>query len=128
MSFRFAGLLIASTLGLTAFFPIEPQAAETKTYDSSKSFDELTSAEKTAAKIAARHKKLDQLRVCADPGNLPLSDNKGDGYQNKIVEVLAKAMDTKPVYFWRPYFEQGLGARGLCQGSMRHTTGLSRRL
>jgi quinoprotein dehydrogenase-associated probable ABC transporter substrate-binding protein len=82
--------------------------AEVQTYDSNKSFDELTSAEKTAAKVAARHKKLEKLRVCADPGNMPLSSAKGEGYQNKIIDVLARAMDTKVEYFWRPYFEQGL--------------------
>jgi quinoprotein dehydrogenase-associated probable ABC transporter substrate-binding protein len=99
-------LLVISALGLSAF---STQAAgEVQTYDSNKSFDELTSAEKTAAKTAARHKKLDRLRVCADPGNLPLSNVKGEGYENKIIEALARAMDTKVVYFWRPYFEQGL--------------------
>jgi quinoprotein dehydrogenase-associated probable ABC transporter substrate-binding protein len=83
-------------------------AAETQGYDSSKSFDELTSAEKTAAKNAAKQKKYDQIRVCADPGNMPLSNAKGEGYQNKIMAVLAKAIGTSIVYFWRPYFEQGL--------------------
>jgi quinoprotein dehydrogenase-associated probable ABC transporter substrate-binding protein len=99
-------LLVISALGLSALST--QAAAEIQTYDSNKSFDDLTSAEKTAAKVAARHKKLDKLRVCADPGNLPLSDAKGEGYQNKIIEALARAMDTKVVYFWRPYFEQGL--------------------
>jgi hypothetical protein len=65
--FRFAGLFVAATLGVTAFFPVQPQAAETKVYDGNKNFDELTHAEKTAAKIAARSKKLRDLRVCARP-------------------------------------------------------------
>ena len=108
MNSRIVVHLVAAVLGSSALASVPAQAADPYTFESNKSFDELTSAEKTAAKVAARHKKLDQLRVCADPGNLPLSDNKGEGYQNKIVEVLAKAMDTKPVYFWRPYFEQGL--------------------
>ena len=34
------------------------------------------------------------LRVCADPGNMPLSNNRGEGFENKIAEVLAKALDT----------------------------------
>ncbi len=103
-------LFLASALGLGVLLPSAAQAVEgaEHDYDSSKSWDELTSAEKTAAKQAAKHKKLDQLRVCADPGNLPLSDRQGQGYENKIVETLAKAMDTHVVYFWRPYFEQGL--------------------
>ena len=48
------------------------------------------------------------LRVCADPGNMPLSSAKGEGFQNKIIETLARAMDTKVTYFWRPYLERGL--------------------
>ncbi|MGH8770409.1 MAG: quinoprotein dehydrogenase-associated putative ABC transporter substrate-binding protein [Burkholderiales bacterium] len=48
------------------------------------------------------------LRVCADPGNMPFSNNKGEGFENKISEVLAKAMGTRVTYFWRPYLERGL--------------------
>ena len=29
------------------------------------------------------------LRVCADPGNMPLSNNKGEGFENKMAAVLA---------------------------------------
>ena len=66
-----------------------------KLYPSDKNFDDLTPAEKTAAKALARTKKIAALRVCADPGNMPLSNIKGEGYENKIAEVLAKAMDTQ---------------------------------
>jgi quinoprotein dehydrogenase-associated probable ABC transporter substrate-binding protein len=80
--------------------------------DLQKTFDEMTSAEKTAAKMAAKRifddKSLDKLNVCADPGNLPLSDINGDGYQNKIAEVLAQALGARLIYFWRPYLERGL--------------------
>jgi len=30
------------------------------------------------------------LRVCADPDNLPLSNARGEGYENKIAEQLAR--------------------------------------
>ncbi|HEX6398007.1 MAG TPA: quinoprotein dehydrogenase-associated putative ABC transporter substrate-binding protein [Steroidobacteraceae bacterium] len=30
------------------------------------------------------------LRVCADPSNLPLSNERGEGYENKIAELLAR--------------------------------------
>ena len=30
------------------------------------------------------------LRVCADPANLPLSNTRGEGYENKIAEMLAR--------------------------------------
>ena len=48
------------------------------------------------------------LRVCADPGNMPLSNNKGEGFENKIAAVLAKAMDTTVEYYYRPGIERGL--------------------
>jgi len=48
------------------------------------------------------------LRVCADPGNMPLSNNKGEGFENKIAAVLAKAMDTTVEYYFRPGIERGL--------------------
>jgi quinoprotein dehydrogenase-associated probable ABC transporter substrate-binding protein len=47
------------------------------------------------------------LRVCADPGNMPLSNNKGEGFENKIAAVLAKAMDTTVEYYFRPGVERG---------------------
>ncbi len=80
--------------------------------DMQKTFDEMTSAEKTAAKRAAKkmfeEKSLGRLTVCADPGNLPLTDINGAGYQNKIAEVLASKLGARLEYFWRPYLERGL--------------------
>jgi quinoprotein dehydrogenase-associated probable ABC transporter substrate-binding protein len=48
------------------------------------------------------------LRVCADPGNLPLSDNRGDGFENKIAALLASSMGTTVQYYFRPSIERGL--------------------
>ena len=97
-----AGLAVAALDGAPA------EAAR----DLQKTFDEMTSAEKTAAKREAKkifeEKSLDKLSVCADPGNMPLSDINQNGYQNKIADVLAKALGARVVYFWRPYLERGL--------------------
>jgi quinoprotein dehydrogenase-associated probable ABC transporter substrate-binding protein len=80
--------------------------------DMQKTFDQLTSAEKTAAKRAAKkmyeEKSLKRLTVCADPGNLPLSDINQAGFQNKIADVIAKKLGAGLEYFWRPYLERGL--------------------
>ena len=46
--------------------------------------------------------------MCADPGNMPLSDNKQQGFQNKIIEVVAEHLGARVSYFWRPYLERGL--------------------
>ena len=51
---------------------------------------------------------LAALRVCADPGNMPLSNNKGEGFENKIAAVLAKALDTTVENYFRPGIERGL--------------------
>lgn len=53
-------------------------------------------------------KKVAPLRVCADPGNMPMSNDKGEGYSNKIAEIIAKGMGTRPTYFYRPYLNRGL--------------------
>jgi quinoprotein dehydrogenase-associated probable ABC transporter substrate-binding protein len=68
-----------------------------------KDFDDLDQAEIDAAKQAARTTHFSTLRVCADPGNMPLSDRAGEGYQNRILEVLAKAMGARLTYYWRSY-------------------------
>mgnify|MGYP000075882569 CR=1 FL=1 len=51
---------------------------------------------------------MTSLRVCADPGNMPLSNTQGEGFQNKIAEVIAKGLGTQVTYFYRPYLERGL--------------------
>jgi len=73
-----------------------------------KDFDLLTQAEKDAAKQAAKTTHFSALRVCSDPGNMPLSNRAGEGYENKIAELLAKAMGADLSYFWRPSIERGM--------------------
>ena len=68
-----------------------------------KDFNQLDQAEKDAAKQAALTAHFRVLRVCADPGNMPLSDEKKQGYENKILEVLATAMHARLRYYWRAY-------------------------
>jgi quinoprotein dehydrogenase-associated probable ABC transporter substrate-binding protein len=52
--------------------------------------------------------QAEALRVCADPGNMPLSNNKGEGFENKIAELLAKSMGMTVTYYYRPTIERGL--------------------
>ena len=43
------------------------------------------------------------LRVCADPNNLPYSNQKLEGYENKIANLFAKKLGDIPViYSWFP--------------------------
>ena len=42
------------------------------------------------------------FKVCADPNNPPYSNKKGEGFENKIAELLAKQLGKKVEYFWFP--------------------------
>jgi mxaJ protein len=58
-----------------------------------------------------------ELRVCADPNNLPFSNRAGKGFENKIVELLARDLGATVTYTWwaqrRGFFGNTLKA-GLC--------------
>jgi len=55
------------------------------------------------------------LRVCADPANMPFTDQKGEGFENKIAELLAKKLDVSLDYTWFPeatgFYRMTLGSR-----------------
>jgi len=42
------------------------------------------------------------LRVCADPNNLPFSNRAGEGFENKIAELLARDLGWTLEYTWFP--------------------------
>jgi quinoprotein dehydrogenase-associated probable ABC transporter substrate-binding protein len=46
------------------------------------------------------------LRVCADPRNLPFSNEKGEGFENKLAELFAEKLQKKVEYM---YFPQAAG-------------------
>ena len=46
------------------------------------------------------------LRVCADPSNLPFSNENGDGFENDIAELLGKKLNIPVVY---EFFPQVIG-------------------
>lgn len=43
-----------------------------------------------------------KFRVCADPDNLPYSNEAGEGFENKIAELLAGKLDREITYTWYP--------------------------
>jgi quinoprotein dehydrogenase-associated probable ABC transporter substrate-binding protein len=43
-----------------------------------------------------------KLRVCADPHNLPFSDQEGKGFENKIAELMAEKLGVPLTYTWYP--------------------------
>ena len=42
------------------------------------------------------------LRVCADPDNLPFSNERGEGFENKLAELVARELGTAVAYTWWP--------------------------
>ncbi|MEP6484386.1 MAG: quinoprotein dehydrogenase-associated putative ABC transporter substrate-binding protein [Rudaea sp.] len=60
---------------------------------------------------------LRSLTVCADPGNMPLSNEKGEGFENKIAQVIGQSLGTGVQYYWRPSIERGLMRTTLSEGA-----------
>jgi len=42
------------------------------------------------------------LRVCADPHNMPFSTDRGEGFENKLAELLADKLGKGLSYSWYP--------------------------
>jgi mxaJ protein len=59
----------------------------------------------------------DELKVCADPNNLPFSNADGAGFENKLAELVAGELGKKVTYTWwaqrRGFVRNTLNA-GLC--------------
>lgn len=64
--------------------------------------------------LAAQERKL---RVCADPNNLPYSNEAREGIENRLAELIAHDMQAQVEYTWyaerRSFLKNSLGA-GLC--------------
>ena len=43
-----------------------------------------------------------ELRICAEPRSLPFSDRQGEGFENKIAEILARELNARLTYAWFP--------------------------
>lgn len=70
-----------------------------------------------AVLLVCTHTALAQksLRVCADPDNLPFSNSKQEGFENKIAQLLARTLHAKLSYTWQRqktgFIRQTLGAK-----------------
>ena len=69
------------------------------------------------------------FRVCADPNNLPFTNKKGEGFENKIAELIALELHQPVEYTWfaqrRGFFRNTL-RDGLCDAVIGAPTTLSR--
>ncbi|MDF2618071.1 MAG: extracellular solute-binding protein family 3 [Xanthobacteraceae bacterium] len=55
------------------------------------------------------------LRVCADPANMPFTDEEGEGFENKIAELMAQKLGLPLDYTWFPqatgFYRMTLGTK-----------------
>jgi len=77
----------------------------------------LAAAILAACTAAAAAQPARELRVCADPDNLPYSRSDGSGFENRIAELVAGELHASVRYAWMPlrrgFVRKTLGA-GLC--------------
>jgi mxaJ protein len=68
-----------------------------------------------AAQLRPNLGKPGVIRVCADPDNMPLSNQQGEGFEQKIAELIAKEWNAKIEYAWWPvrrgFFSRALNGR-----------------
>lgn len=80
-----------------------------------------------AAQLRPNVGKPGVLRVCADPDNMPLSNQKGEGYEQKIAELIAQDWNAKVEYAWWPvrrgFFSRALNGR-YCDVAIEAPAGL----
>lgn len=89
----------------------------------------LVSAGAPSASIAQTLPDLvtpDVLRVCGDPGNMPFSDRKEGGFENKIANIIGDELKVKVRYYWLtqgPGFVRNTLGTGLCDLIMGTSSG-----
>jgi len=45
----------------------------------------------------------DALRVCADAADMPFTNRKGEGFENRIAEIVARDLNVPLRYYWMPH-------------------------
>lgn len=67
-------------------------------------------------RMTAAHRPV-ALRVCADPNNLPFSNQRGEGFENRLAALIARELGRRVEYTWwaqrRGFVRNSLGS-GVC--------------
>ena len=74
-------------------------------------------------------KSSSELRVCADPNNLPFSNQREEGFENRLAELIATELGSSVRYTWWPQrrgFIRNTLAAGKCDLVMGTTSGAER--
>ena len=65
---------------------------------------------------AQKTQPVTALRICADPNNMPFSNRAGEGFENRIAELIARDLGRRVEYTWFPqrrgFFRNTLRAAG----------------
>ncbi len=67
----------------------------------------LLAAQPPSTNPVLAQSQLPSLRVCGDPDNLPYSNERLEGFENRIAAVVAAELGATPVYAWWPH-QRGL--------------------
>src|SRR5215468_11100285 len=82
-----------------------------------------------AASCLAAGEERRELAVCADPGNLPFSNEREEGFENRIARLIADDLHARLRYTWsqqrRSFLRRTLFA-GACDVVMGAPAGLPR--
>jgi quinoprotein dehydrogenase-associated probable ABC transporter substrate-binding protein len=62
----------------------------------------MTSCNARQPKTDNRQRAQRTLRVCADPNNLPYSNEKQEGFENEIASLFARDLNARVAYTWWP--------------------------
>jgi mxaJ protein len=85
------------------------------------------SSQPVVAQLRPNVVKAGVIRVCADPDNMPLSNQKGEGFEQKIAELIAREWNSKIEYAWWPirrgFFSRALNGR-YCDVAIEAPSGL----
>ncbi|HEX6433547.1 MAG TPA: substrate-binding domain-containing protein [Gemmatimonadales bacterium] len=77
----------------------------------------------------SQEKPARELRVCSDPNNLPFSNQREEGFENRLAELIAADLGASLKYTWRPqrrgFIRNTLGA-GVCDVIMGMPAGAER--
>ncbi len=62
----------------------------------------MSSASSAPSGVESRENTPTPLRVCADPNNMPFSNQRREGFENKIAAVVGAELGRPVTYFWLP--------------------------
>ena len=102
---RFGTLVAAAAVLATGGYG-QPLSAQGKQGIDAQSQKQVEAQAQASGTSTAPEKSDPVLHVCADPSSLPQSNDRGEGYENKIAEALAHDLGKKVAY---TFFPQRMG-------------------